>query len=227
MARTPSMTSALSASRDGSFWRLLTERERAALVEVGRQRSYRKGATVIRGADQARWAVVLLSGRVRLTAAGNGAHVVAVRQTGDIVGEQRVVDGRPQQATVRAETAVKALVVDGADLDRVVGQLPHVLWVLCAVLSERLRDCYTRLAAQSADAFTRTVRFLTDAATESGDRPFTVHIGSQEALGEELDLSRDSVVRALRRLRADDVVTTHRGLVTVRDARRLRAYLDR
>jgi CRP/FNR family transcriptional regulator, cyclic AMP receptor protein len=225
VARTPAMSAALSASRDGSFWRLLTDRERAALVEVGRQRSYRKGATVIRAADPARWAVVLLSGRVRLTAAGNGAHVVAMRQTGDIVGEQRVVDGQPQQATVRAETTVQALVLDGADLDRLIGQLPHVLWVLCAVLSERLRECYARIATQSSDAFTRIVRFLAEAAT--GDRPFTVHIGSQEALGEELSVSRDSVVRALRRLRADDVVTTHRGLVTVRDPRRLRAYLNR
>jgi CRP-like cAMP-binding protein len=219
------MTAVLSASRDGSFWHRLTERERAALVEVGRQRSYRKGAVVIRAADPARWAAVLLSGRVRLTD-DDGAHVVAVRQTGDIVGEQRVVDGQPQQTTVRAETTVKALVVDGADFDRLIGQLPRVLWVLCAVLSERLRECYARLATHSADAFTKIVRFLTSAATETGDRPFTVHIGSQEALGEELAVSRDSVVRALRRLRADNVVTTHRGLVTVRDAKRLRAYLD-
>jgi CRP-like cAMP-binding protein len=225
VARSRSLTAVPADGRDGSFWVRLSERERAALVEVGRQRSYRKGATVIRAADPARWAAVLLSGRVRLTD-GDGGHVLAVHQAGDIVGEQRVIDGLPQQTTVRAETAVRALLLDGADLDRLVARLPHVLWVLCAVLSERVRECYTRLATQSADSFTKIVRFLATAAAETGDRPFTVHIGSQEALGDELDVSRDSVVRALRRLRADHAVTTHRGLVTVRDAAKLRTYLD-
>jgi DNA-binding GntR family transcriptional regulator len=43
-------------------------------------------------------------------------------------------------------------------------------------------------------------------------------------LGEELGVSRDSVVRALRRLRKENIVTTHRRLVSVREPRRLHAY---
>jgi CRP/FNR family transcriptional regulator, cyclic AMP receptor protein len=223
VTRTPS-TSA-PAGRPGTFWHRLTERERAVITEMGKRRSYRKGETVIRANDATRWAAVLLSGRVRVTD-DNGARVVATRHSGDIVGAQRVVDGHPQQATVRAETTVKALVVDGADLERLVGQRPHVLWVLCATLSERLRDCYTRLAGQSSDAFTRIVRYLTQAAPGGADRPFTVHIGSQAELGKKLDVSRDSVIRAFSRLRSDNVVTTHRGLVSVRDPRKLRAHLE-
>ena len=77
-------------------------------------------------------------------------------------------------------------------------------------------------AAQSGNAFTKIVRFL--ARSAEGEGPFSVHIGSQQALGEELGVSRDSVVRALRRLRKENIVTTHRRLVSVREPGMLRAH---
>jgi CRP-like cAMP-binding protein len=218
VAQAFSLTSTLPPGREGSFWRRLNDIERAAFVEVGKQRGYKPGVTVIRAADTARWAVILLSGRVRIT---NGSQLVETRLAGEIVGEQRIIDKQPLGFTVRAETTVKALVVDGADLERLVGHLPRVLWVLCAVLSERLRGSHERLVS---GAFTRVVRHLVRSAPDD-DQAFTVPIGSQAALGVELDVSRDSVIRALRRLRAEEIVLTSRRLVTVRDPRRLRAYL--
>jgi CRP-like cAMP-binding protein len=113
-------------------------------------------------------------------------------------------------------------VVDGADLDRLLDRQPGVLRALCALLVERLRECDERHAAQSGNAFTKIVRFL--ARSAEGEGPFSVHIGSQQALGEELGVSRDSVVRALRRLRKENIVTTHRRLVSVREPGMLRAH---
>jgi CRP-like cAMP-binding protein len=204
---------------NGRFWRRLDETEQAALLEVGKPRGYQRGATMIHATDTARWAAVLLSGRVRVL---NGEHLAGARSAGDIIGEQRILEKQPRHVTVRAETPVRALVIDGADLDRVLDRQPGVLRALCAVLSERLRECDERLAGLSGDAFTKLVRFL--ALSADGDGPFSVHIGSQERLGEALGVSRDSVIRALRQLRKDNVVTTRRGLVTVRDTRALRGY---
>lgn len=219
MPRTPSMTVVPPGCRNGPFWRRLDEPEQSALLEVGKPRDYRIGATLVHAADTARWAAVLLSGRVRVL---DDDHLVGTRTAGDIIGEQRILEKHPRRVSVRAETPVRALVIDGADLDRVLDRRPGVLRALCAVLSERLRDCDERLAALSGNAFTKIIRFLVQAA--DGDRPFSVHIGSQEGLGEGLGVSRDSVIRAFRRLREDNVVTTQRGLVTVRDPRKLRAY---
>jgi CRP-like cAMP-binding protein len=173
----------------------------------------------MRAADTTRWVAVLLSGRVQVL---NGDLVAGTRSAGDIVGEQRMFDKTAQRVQVRANTPVRALVIDGTDLDRLFDRQPGILRALCAVLSERLRDCDERLTALSGDAFSKIVRFLTKVT--AGDSPSFIHIGSQEGLGKELGLSRDSVIRALRRLRDDNVITTHRGLVTVRDPRRLRSY---
>jgi CRP-like cAMP-binding protein len=206
------------AGRDGSFWRRLNDVERAAFAEVGKQRDYKPGRAIIQAAGTGRWVAILLTGRVRIV---NGSQLVEKRSAGDFVGEQRMFDRRPQIFGVRAETAVKALVVDGADLDRLIGRLPRVLWVLCAVLSDRLRACQERLAT---DAFTRVVRYLVS-SDPGNDQVFSVAIGSQAALGERLDVSRDSVIRALRRLRSEGIVLTSRRLVLVRDPRRLRVRL--
>lgn len=205
--------------RDGRFWRRLQESERATLLELGKPRSYPRGTTLIRAADTTRWVAVLLSGRVQVL---NGDLVAGTRSAGDIVGEQRMFEKSAQRVQVRADTPVRALVIDGTDLDRLFDRQPGILRALCAVLSERLRDCDERLTALSGDAFSKIVRFLTKVT--AGDSPSLVHIGSQEGLGKELGLSRDSVIRALRRLRDDNVITTHRGLVTVRDPRRLHTY---
>lgn len=210
--------------RDGTFWRRLTDREQRAFVDVGTYRRYRRGTPLIHAAATDRWVAIIDSGRVRVRA----RQVVAVRQAGDIVGEQTVVDGKPRSATVVAETEVRALVVDGADVDRLCIRFPHVLRELCAVLSERLRECDLWIADHAWDAFTKVVNFLLTSAADGGHTgPFGVHIGSQAALGERLGVSRDSVIRALRRLRAEKIVTTQRGVVTVRDLAGLRAYATR
>lgn len=209
--------------RASSFWRSLNHAERVAFVEAGTTRRYARGATLIRVDETDLWAVVLYSGRVRVVGA-DGVRVIATRWDGDIVGEQALLDGRPRSATVSAETRVRALVLGAAELDRVLTRFPRVPRVLCAVLSERLRESDRWLGGQGRDAFTRIVDFLLRYVAERGP---VVHIGSQAALGETLGVSRDSVLRALRRLRGDGVVSTQRGLVTVRDLGRLRACASR
>lgn len=221
MTRTPSTIVVPPECRNGRLWRLLNDTEQAAFLDVGKLHTYRQGATLIHATDTARWVAILLSGRVRIVN-GDGAQVVGTRSAGDIVGEQRFLEHQPRRVTARTETAVRALVVDGADLDRLLDRQPGVLRALCALLSERLRECDERLAAQSGSAFSKIVRFL--ARSAEGEDSYSVHIGSQKALGEELGVSRDSVIRALRRLRKENIVTTHRRLVSVREPRRLRAY---
>jgi CRP/FNR family transcriptional regulator, cyclic AMP receptor protein len=223
VARTPSMAMVLSASRKGSFWRRLDPEERAAFLKVGTRRPYRKGATLIRAGDETQWAAVLLTGRVQVISA-DGMRVIATRADGDIVGEHRILDGQPHAATVVAETRVWALIVDGPVLDGLFTRLPGILRVLCTVLSDQLREYEERLTAQTGSAFDKIVRHLVLSTDARGP---VVHIGSQEALGKKTGVSRDSVIRVLRRLREAEIIYTERGIVIVRALEELRTYLAR
>ncbi|MER6666184.1 Crp/Fnr family transcriptional regulator [Amycolatopsis japonica] len=218
-----------SGHRVGSFWRRLDDAERAALVSVAVLRRYDIGATLIRAGDPDNWVAILRSGRVRLVAA-EGKPTIALRFAGDIVGEQAVLDREVRSATVQAETPVQAFVIDGGTFDRYLAHRPRALRILCAVVSERLRESDRNIVGQNDDAFTKIVemllRYVDDFDPAYSDR-FRFAIGSQAALGESLGFSRESVVRALKTLRDEEIITTDRGVITIKDVDGLRARTTR
>src|SRR5919107_1148051 len=84
-----------------TFWGLLEEADRQALVEAGTLRGLRPGTTLSeegRGPDQVH---VLLSGRVEVFRDDPAGHrtVLAMRTAGDVIGELSAIDGLPMSAT--------------------------------------------------------------------------------------------------------------------------------
>ncbi|MET9633944.1 Crp/Fnr family transcriptional regulator [Lentzea sp. NPDC006480] len=228
MPAIPHLAAVTTGHRVGSFWRRLDDTERTALVSVSALRRFDTGATLIRAGEQENWVAILHRGRVR-TVAADGRTPIAVRFAGDIVGEQAVLDHETRPATVRAETPVQALIVEGAAFNRYLSQRTRVLRVLCAVVSERLRESDRTIASRN-DSFTKVAGMLLRHVDEfewtNGGR-IRFDIRSQAALGESLGLSRESVVRALKLLRKDGVIATHRGVITVNDVAELRARARR
>ncbi|WP_346140234.1 Crp/Fnr family transcriptional regulator [Kutzneria viridogrisea] len=224
VAGTHSAASVTSEHRVGSFWRSLTEQERVALTAEGTVRRFVKATVLINFAASDRWAAVLHQGRVRVIGS-DGVRVIAMRSAGDIVGEQALLDRKARSATVLADTNVQALLLEPTAWERVFQRHPRILRVLCGVVSERLREADRSLAEQTDDAFTKVVLHLlrvAEKSSSSGARAVSVNIGSQEELGKLLAVSRESVVRALQRLRTEGVVLTRRGVVTIRDLGALR-----
>lgn len=225
----PPIAAVTGDHRVGSFWRRLSDRERVDFARAATVRRYDQGAVVIRAADPGQWAAVLHNGRVQVLAA-DGPRPRALRWAGDIVGEQTLLDHQARSATVRAETPVLALLLGRQGFDQITTQHPNILRVLGAVVSERLREADQNLADTQNDTFTRVADGLLrlaeqwDVATQPGT---PMGIGSQAAFGESLGLSRESVVRALKSLREDNVITTDRGIVTIEDFTALRKIADR
>lgn len=223
------MTTSVVASvtpehRKGSFWYRLTELERTAFAANAQFRTFARGAEVISADDRSRWAAIIYSGRVRIT---RGRKVVATRWAGDIVGEQAVIDPVARSGAVVADTNVKAVLLGKQELDGLFARFPHALLTLCSVVSERLREADEMLESQAGDAYTRVVSSLVRLAEEvrtDGHGRLPVPIGSQSAFAEQLRLSRESVVRALRTLRSRRLISTdRRGVVVIHDLAALRA----
>lgn len=203
---------------DASFWGRLDDGDRAALADVAESARYKRGEWLIRAEDIGDWIAVLCGGRVRVVDA-TGTRLLSTRVAGDILGEQALIDRHPRSTTVIASTAVRAVRVRAKEFDSLLTARPHLLRVLCEVLSERLREA-TAARSADADAFTRVVKYLALRAQEypvGGSGSVPVHIKSQGELAALLGLSRESVVRALRRLRREGAVSTRHGFVVVRD----------
>ena len=219
------ITSVTPEHRRGSFWCRLTEVERTAFATNAQIRCFAKGSELISADDWSRWAAIVYSGRVRII--GEDRKVVATRWAGDIVGEQAVLDAATRSGAVVADTKVTAILLSKRDLHHLFAKFPNVVLALCAVVSERLREADHMLDNRANDAFTRVVdslvRLADDFRVDEQGR-LRIPIGSQSALAEQLRLSRESVVRALRTLRTRQLISTdRRGVVVVHDLAALRA----
>ncbi|MDX8035315.1 Crp/Fnr family transcriptional regulator [Lentzea sp. BCCO 10_0856] len=210
-----------------SFWGRLRESERSAFADVADLVRYERGSRLIHVDDPGSWVAVLCGGRVRVVAA-TGNRLVAIRVPGDIVGEQAVIDRHRRSATVIADSAVRAALVRAKEFEELIKTKPRLLRVVCTVISERLREATLANAGQG-DAFSKLVGYLLrEAETARRSTPVNVpvHIKSQQQLAALLGVSRESVVRALRRLREVGLVTTRNGVVVVSDPLRLRMLGD-
>src|SRR6267378_450566 len=94
------------------FLAALDEPERSDLLARGGRRRYRRGATVFHEGGGSDEIVVVLAGRVKVSAVtGEGKEVVlAFRGPGDLLGELSAIDGDARSATVGALEPVEAAV---------------------------------------------------------------------------------------------------------------------
>lgn len=218
----------LAKPHSNSFWTRLTPDERTALAAVGHRRAYSAGEVLCTQGDETYHVLVLLSGHVRVSrVAMDGRETVAgVRGPGDVLGELAAVDARPRSATVTAVVSVRALVVPGARFAELCQNAPRIAWVLLGVVAERLRESGGHWAEFGyGHTEQRIAALLLELAvrqgTPAGDE-VEITLWTQRELAAAAATSRESVARALGKLRERGLVSTRRGHVTIHDVAGLR-----
>jgi len=216
-------------SPPGSFTGALTSGERDRLFQIGRPRRFPRGSTLFNEGEHSDRVVVLLAGRVKVSYfTDNGREVVlAVRSSGDILGELSAFDGEPRSATATALEPVEALVLTVAQFRDFLCAHPQVAIGLLEMLSRRLRDAdRQRIEFGAYDSVGRVARRLVELAEDFGvpDRGgvrITVSL-TQDELAGWVGTSRKAVGNALQWLRSRGLVETRRRSITVRDMEALR-----
>ena len=210
----------------------LPPQEHRAFVRRARRRRYRGGVTLFRQGAGSEGVVAVLSGRVKISYyTDEGQEIVlAVRGTGELLGEDSAIDGEPLSATGTALGPVEALAVSAEAFTEFLEEHPRVGLILLRTQSRRLREATRwRIAFGSLDTTARVAGRLVDLADQygqaSGSRVRILLPLTQEELAGWVGASREAVSKALRELRARGWIETHRRGVTVlnRNALRLRA----
>src|ERR1700743_3431235 len=95
------------------FWDLLPHEEQRVLSSLGREREYPPGAALCVEGDPVTHVFVLLDGWVKVIAvtADGRESVLALRGTGDVVGETAGETTGVRNATIQALVSVRALIV--------------------------------------------------------------------------------------------------------------------
>ena len=128
------------------FEGVLTDALKVATAGVER-RSFPAGSVIIAEGDSRGEMYVVEEGNadVLLTDRTGAEHVVGSVRAGEAIGEMSLLTESPASATVRAAEDVELLVLDAAQLETILDQLPQVQRNLMRTLSSRLARA-TRLA---------------------------------------------------------------------------------
>ncbi|MBY8888609.1 Crp/Fnr family transcriptional regulator [Streptomyces sp. PTM05] len=212
------------------FWDLLSDPERAELTRSSRSRQYPPGQRVFSETEDDGCTAIITSGRCRVVAYGEDGTgtYLALRQTGDIIGEMAAIRGGRRSATVTAVTLVVAQVLARTTFQKLLGAHPALTAHLLAVMIERLREsdrCQADLAVASTELrFSRVLLRLALAEGVRTGRGVELAGFTQLELAGWCGISRKSVERHARRLQEEGVLLPNRsrGRLVITDLDALR-----
>jgi CRP-like cAMP-binding protein len=207
----------------------LTASDLGSLRALGSRRTVRAGSTLFTEGDEPADIMVIESGDVKLTTSAlNGQELVLdVLGAGDLLGELSAIDGAARSATAVALTDVE---VTSLPVDRFLGFLqahPAAMGELLAVAVRRIRLSNRRqLEFSTSDALGRVCARLDELATRygtsEGDSSVRIDLQiTQTELAQWCGLSREAVVKALRKLRDLHWISITDGTITVDDRAQL------
>lgn len=209
--------SRLDAAAAGEFERL------------GARRRYPSGASLFIEGDQAHEVFLLLRGEVKVVVGSLGGReiVLDVFESGCLLGELSVIDGRSRSATLVALSPVEVLAVAAGPFNEFLDRHPEALRCLLVEVIDRLR---TRARHQkefgAGDALGRVCARLVELAErhgESRDGTTTVRSPvSQADLAAWTGLSREAVVKALRTLRQLGWISNRGRDIVITESEQLR-----
>jgi CRP/FNR family transcriptional regulator, cyclic AMP receptor protein len=215
----------------GTFLGELRSEDRSALLDISSPRDYQAGLRILHEGDPSMHVLLLHAGGVKVSSHTAEGHetVLAVRGSGDIVGELAAIDERPRSATVSALTDVRALTVRWAAFHAFVAERPRVATTLLRVVADRVRESdRRRVDLRWLDARARIARELFDLVGRFGvseDQSIVLALPiSQREIAGLAGSSRETGAKAFRYLRQQGVVRTRRQRIVVVNPERLRQF---
>jgi CRP-like cAMP-binding protein len=208
----------------------LSATDLAALRQLGSRRALRTGSTIFMEGDEPHDVAVIESGDIKVvTSAPNGQELVLdVVGAGDLLGELSALDGSARSATAIALTDCEIVSIP---VDRFLSYLqehPTSMGALLAVVVRRLRLSNQRqLELSTSDALGRVCARLDEMASRyglsAGDSVRIELSITQTELAQWCGLSREAVVKALRKLRDLGWVASTDGSIVIEQLDAVRA----
>lgn len=208
----------------------------AAIDQLARRAHFTRfarGDTIYRRGDGGDSMMVILSGRVKISAITPQAREIIINfiGRGDVNGDIAVLDGGERTADAIAIEPTEALVLYRRDLMPVLTQSPEAMLEIIAVLCERLRNGLGMLESTSLEMSARMAAGLMRLAAQHGRKLKSgIEIGlklSQRDLGNYVGLSRENVNRQLAMLRDRGIIQSQGNSITILDEQALAEIAER
>lgn len=204
---------------------LLKSEELAALEPLGHTIRRPAGDTLFAEGEDTDFALLIRKGHVKIMA-GQPPRTVAIRHTGEIVGEMSAILEKPRTASVIAFDEVEALFIPGKTWLKFLFDYPRAMRAQLVAAEERLDQATRKIIESDLAIEQRLARVLTalidDGLGTPTDDGALLRLGQQD-LAALIGASKlDSVKKVIRMFRASGIVATGRQAITIRDRAALR-----
>lgn len=213
---------AASGSTLGSFRGRIGQDDWKWLADLGSARTYGANEALFRHGDPAGHVLLVVEGWVKITITASSGYeaILAIRGSGDVLGEVAVLDGRARSANVWTLGETKAVLLTAERFVKALHERPAIAIALIVHLADRLRRADNRRLEQAAHSATeRLAAFLLRLAGQQGvTAPDGVEISvqlSQQEIAGAIGASREAVARGLRTLRERGVAITRRRKLVI------------
>jgi len=205
----------------------LADDEFDKLAHIFVTRAYRKNQIIFLEEETGSYMYLVLSGKVKVSKSGSAGKetILSIHRTGDFFGEMSLLDGKTAPATVSAIEDSKIISVSGADFHKYLLHNEKVMLQIIQVLCARLRQVWKTQSQSSSTAESRIRMGIYDLAQKHGIQDahgiiIDLKITHQE-LAEMVGTSRETVTRAIARLRDDNIIEVTDRRMTLLDAKAL------
>jgi CRP-like cAMP-binding protein len=192
---------------------------RARLEQSGTARRFERGEIVFHAGDESKTVHIIRRGVARIvrwTADGNEV-VLEEKRAGQLIGEFSALDALPRSASVVAVGRLDTIEVPGPAFVRLLDENPQAAMPLLREMARLLRVAgETRVVLRSVDVASRVAARLGELASDEGDPPIRIAC-RHEDLASWVSVNRETVTRALGRLRDEGLIRTGRGYVEIVD----------
>jgi CRP-like cAMP-binding protein len=220
---------AVSWSRRSLLGRLEST-PRDMLLATGVRRSVHAGQTILREGALETFVVLLEDALTKVTVSLSDGRqaLLAIRMSGDLVGEISALNGTPRSATVTACQASLVHVIPRNEFRAFLRRYPDAAMAIAGFVAEKLRwSNHRRTDFASYPVKVRLARVLWEIANAYGRRQpvgivVDIHL-TQAELGTLCGAAAVSLQKALGELRRDEIVETGYRAIIVKDPHALRA----
>jgi CRP/FNR family cyclic AMP-dependent transcriptional regulator len=210
------MTAAVTL-RSVPLFRELRESDLEGLLRVLRTREYTRNSVILFAHEPCNGFYVLLSGQVKvMLIAEDGREVIlSLVRPGDFFGEKALLDEEPHAASVIAMEDTKLLVLNRADFQRCINEMPGIAFGLLRALCRRLRDADHKIGGLILlDVTGRLCHLLLDLANYA-DGTTISDLPTHQVLAQMVGSTRETVSRTLGALADQGAIDVSRRGVKI------------